>query len=176
MTAFEAGLTLVVCICCAAALGQQEADEPQFGPRAEWPENPECSDALQAAFDAGREGVVYIPAGQYRVTRPIVVQTGTTIMGAGYCATMLLTEKPLPAILHLRHVGGPMSIIRDLWVAGPAVTPSAARGLNGEIPRGARNDTLGGQPGAAGPTRGQCGGRRAPLSSHGPRGRAGYGS
>jgi hypothetical protein len=123
--------------------------EPEFGPRAPWPqnsptppyvnaadyglrpatrdklavkvfgENPDCSDALQKAFDAGAGGTVYIPAGQYRVTRPIIIQSGTTIMGAGYCATMLLTEKPIPAILHARKVGGPMTIVRDLWVAGP---------------------------------------------------------
>jgi len=40
-------------------------------------------------------------------------------MGAGYCATVLLTEKPVKGILHAKHVGGPMTIIRDLWVAGP---------------------------------------------------------
>jgi hypothetical protein len=127
----------------------QDESAQEFGPRAPWPqgsatapyvnaadyglqpaspermgievfhENPDCTDALQAALDAGAKGVVYIPAGTYRVTRPLVVQTGTTLMGAGYCATVLSTEKPIPAILHLRRVGGPMTIVRDLWVAGP---------------------------------------------------------
>ena len=131
-------------LCVAAQEG-----EPASGPRAPWPqssatppyvnaadyglqpaardklavevfgENPDCSDALQQAFDAGAGGTVYIPAGCYGVTRPIVIQSGTTIMGAGYCATMLLTEKPVPAILHAKRVGGPMTVIRDLWVAGP---------------------------------------------------------
>lgn len=82
-------------------------------------ENPDATEALQAALDAGAGSVVYIPAGAYRVTRPLRIHTGTTLMGAGYCATMLLTEKPLPAILHAKGVGGPMTIIRDLWTAGP---------------------------------------------------------
>ncbi|MFH1919631.1 MAG: right-handed parallel beta-helix repeat-containing protein [Planctomycetota bacterium] len=128
---------------------EERKEELAPGPRAEWPqssptspfinaadyglqlaapakmatevfhENPDCTEALQAACDAGAGGVVYIPAGRYRVTRPIVIQTGTTVRGAGYCATMILTEQPIPAILHLRGVGGPMTIIRDLWTAGP---------------------------------------------------------
>ncbi len=81
--------------------------------------NPDSTTALQAALDAGAGAVVYIPAGQYRVTAPLRIQTGTTVMGAGYNATMLLTEKPIPAILHAKGVGGPMTVIRDLWTCGP---------------------------------------------------------
>jgi hypothetical protein len=82
-------------------------------------ENPDATDALQAALDAGAGSTVFIPAGLYRVTRPLRIQTGTTVMGAGYNATMLLTEKAIPAILHAKGVGGPMTVIRDLWTAGP---------------------------------------------------------
>jgi parallel beta-helix repeat protein len=82
-------------------------------------ENFDNSDRLQAACDAGAGRTVYIPAGCYRVTRPIVVKTGTTVMGAGFNATTLSTEKAIPAILHLKSVGGPMTIVRDLWTAGP---------------------------------------------------------
>jgi polygalacturonase len=82
-------------------------------------ENPDATEALQKALDAGAAGRVYIPPGAYRVTHPLVVHTGTTVLGSGYCSTVLSTEKPLPAILHLRKVGGPMTIVSDLWVAGP---------------------------------------------------------
>lgn len=81
--------------------------------------NPDSTAGLQAALDAGAGAVVFIPAGQYRVTAPLRIQTGTTVMGAGYNATMLLTEKPIPAILHVKGVGGPMTVIRDLWTCGP---------------------------------------------------------
>jgi hypothetical protein len=42
---------------------------------------------------------------------------------------MLLTEKPLPGILHLRKVSGPMTIISDLWVAGPVGGNRGAAGI-----------------------------------------------
>jgi len=92
-------------------------------------ENPDATEALQKALDAGAAGRVFIPPGAYRVTRPLVIQSGTTVMGAGYCATVLLTEKTMPAILHLRKVGGPMTIISDLWVAGPVGGNRGADGI-----------------------------------------------
>ena len=140
------GLLAALCLCLVASA--QDAVKPTFAPPAPWPqstatppfvnaadfkppqaaadkmetpvfhENPDATDALQAALDAGAGGLVYIPAGRYRVTRPLVIQSGTTLMGAGHCSTMLLTEKTIPAIIHAR-VSGPMTTIRDLWTAGP---------------------------------------------------------
>ena len=90
--------------------------------------NPDATDALQAALDAGAGGRVFVPPGAYRVTRPLTIQSGTMLSGAGYCSTMLLTEKAIPAILHA-HVGGPMTIISDLWVAGPVGGNRNAAGI-----------------------------------------------
>lgn len=81
-------------------------------------ENRDSTDAIQAACDAGAGRTVYIPAGLYRVTKPITVKSGTQVMGAGFCATRIATEKPI-AIFHLKKVSGPMTIIRDLWAVGP---------------------------------------------------------
>jgi hypothetical protein len=81
-------------------------------------ENPDATDALQKALDAGGNGRVFIPPGAYRVTRPLTIQSGTMLSGAGFCSTMLLTEKAIPAILHAQ-VSGPMTVISDLWVSGP---------------------------------------------------------
>jgi hypothetical protein len=92
-------------------------------------ENPDATEALQKAFDAGAGARVFIPPGAYRVTRPLVIQSGTTVMGSGYCSSMLLTEKTMPAILHLCKVGGPMTIISDLWVAGPVGGNRGAAGI-----------------------------------------------
>jgi hypothetical protein len=92
-------------------------------------QNPDATEALQKALDGGAGGRVYIPPGAYRVTRPLLVRTGTTVMGAGFCASMLLSEKPLPAILHVRKVGGPMTILSDLWVAGPMGGQWGATGI-----------------------------------------------
>jgi polygalacturonase len=83
-----------------------------------FPDNPDSTDAIQAACDAGAGRTVYIPAGLYRITKPIRVKSGTQVMGAGFCATKISTEKPI-AIFHLQKVGGPMTIIRDLWTVGP---------------------------------------------------------
>lgn len=80
--------------------------------------NPDATDALQKALDAGGNGRVFIPPGAYRVTRPLTIQSGTMLTGAGFGSTMLMTEKAIPAILHAR-VTGPMTIISDLWFAGP---------------------------------------------------------
>lgn len=81
-------------------------------------ENPDSTDALQAACDAGAGRTVYIPAGLYRITKPIRVKSGTQVMGAGFCATKISTEKPI-GIFYLQKVSGPMTIIRDLWAVGP---------------------------------------------------------
>lgn len=80
--------------------------------------NPDATDALQQALDAGANGHVFIPPGAYRVTRPLTLQSGTKLTGAGFCSTMIMTEKAIPAILHAR-VSGPMTVISDLWVSGP---------------------------------------------------------
>ena len=48
-------------------------------------ENPDSTEAIQAACDAGAGRTVYIPAGLYRVTKPIRVQSGTQVMDAGFC-------------------------------------------------------------------------------------------
>jgi len=45
-------------------------------------ENPDSTDAIQAACDAGAGRTVYIPAGLYRITKPIRVKSGTQVMGA----------------------------------------------------------------------------------------------
>jgi len=141
--------TLLTVLVLSMASANDEPTTWQPGPRAPWPQatptapcinaadfsppiclpenaktedfhkNPDATDALQRALDAGAGGLVYIPAGQYRVTRPLSVQTGTTVMGAGHCSTILSTEAAIPAILHLKGVGGPMTTIRDLWTAGP---------------------------------------------------------
>lgn len=102
----------------AADYGPQPASREKMKTE-EFGENPDCTDALQQALDAGAGGTVYIPAAVYRITRPLVVHTGTQVMGAGYCATVISTEKPIEALLHLRQVHGPMTIIRDLWACGP---------------------------------------------------------
>jgi len=47
-------------------------------------ENPDATEALQKALDAGAAGRVFIPPEPIRVTRPLVIQSGTTVMGAGY--------------------------------------------------------------------------------------------
>jgi hypothetical protein len=90
--------------------------------------NPDASEALQRALDAGARGQVFLPPGVYRVTRPLTLESGTTISGAGYCSSILMTEKAIPAIIHA-HVGGPMTIIRDLWVAGPVGGNRSAAGI-----------------------------------------------
>ena len=102
----------------AAAYGLQRAVTEKMAVEL-FHENPDNADALQAACDAGAGRIVQIPAGCYRVTRPIIVKTGTTVMGAGFNATTLSTEAAVPAILHIKNVGGPMTIVRDLWAAGP---------------------------------------------------------
>jgi len=66
-------------------------------------ENPDSTEAIQAACDAGAGRTVYIPAGLYRVTKPIRVQSGTQVMDAGFCATRISTEKPI-AIFHLQNI------------------------------------------------------------------------
>jgi hypothetical protein len=149
---------LIVGLLTALAVPAGEAAQAGFGPRAPWPqssptasqvnaadyglkpadpkkmakevfhENPDCSDALQKALDAGAGSVVYIPAGWYRVTRPMIIQTATTVTGAGSGATVISTEKSIPAILHCR-VAGPMTVIRDLWVAGPVGGNWGATGI-----------------------------------------------
>jgi hypothetical protein len=91
-------------------------------------ENPDATEALQKALDAGAGGHVFIPPGAYRVTRPLVVQSGTSVMGSGYCSTVLSTEKPLPGVLHLKKVGGPMTVVSDLFLGGPV---GGNRGANG---------------------------------------------
>ncbi len=91
-------------------------------------QNFDSTDGLQAALDAGATGIVFIPAGMYRVTRPLTAKSGTTIMGAGYCSTTLASEKAMPAIFHLQ-VSGPMTTIRDLWVCGPVGGNWGAAGI-----------------------------------------------
>ena len=92
-------------------------------------ENPDATDALQKALDAGAGGRVFIPPGAYRVIRPLVVQSGTTVMGSGYCSTVLSTEKPLPGVLYLKKVGGPMTVVSDLFVGAPVGGNRGADGI-----------------------------------------------
>jgi len=91
-------------------------------------QNFDSTDGLQAALDAGAEGIVFIPAGMYRVTQPLIAKSGTTIMGAGYCSTILASEKTMPAIIHLK-VSGPMTTIRDMWICGPVGGNWGAAGI-----------------------------------------------
>jgi hypothetical protein len=80
---------------------------------------PDSTAAIQKALDAGAGGTVFIPKGVFRVTQPLHMKQGTTLMGAGLGGTVLTTEKPIVALLHLKAIGGPMTVVRDLFFAGP---------------------------------------------------------
>lgn len=82
-------------------------------------QQPDSTDAIQAALDAGAGGTVFLPKGCYRVTRPLSMKAGTTFMGEGLGGTVLTSEKPMTAVIHLKGVSGPMTVIRDLFFAAP---------------------------------------------------------
>ena len=50
-------------------------------------------------------------------------------MGSGYCSTVLSTEKPLPGVLYLKKVGGPMTVVSDLFVGAPVGGNRGADGI-----------------------------------------------
>ena len=57
------------------------------------------SSAIQAALDAGRNGVVRIPEGVYRVSRTLCIHSDTVLRaedGARYCRTPLFREEEMP--------------------------------------------------------------------------------
>ncbi len=60
-------------------------DAPEFGARADG--KSDDSAALQAAIDKAennvREGIVFVPSGQYRVTRTLYVWPGVRVIGYG---------------------------------------------------------------------------------------------
>lgn len=80
---------------------------------------PDSTDALQKALDDGAGGVVFIPHGAYRIVRPLKVPVGTTVEGAGYNGTIITSEKPMAALFHIDHVGGPMTQLVGLYIMGP---------------------------------------------------------
>lgn len=70
-------------------------------PAAEYGVLPDGSDvgaALQAALDAARDaggGVVYVPAGVYRLESPVTVPSGVELRGATDTITMLWAAAPI---------------------------------------------------------------------------------
>ncbi len=82
-------------------------------------QKPDSTDAIQAAIDAADHGTVFIPRGQYRVTRPLTMEAGSVLAGDGPGNTVLTSEKAMSAVVHLRGVAGPMTVIRDMFFAGP---------------------------------------------------------
>lgn len=47
------------------------------------------------------------------------MKPGTTLQGAGPGGTVLVSGTAMPAVIHLERVGGPMTVIRDLFICGP---------------------------------------------------------
>jgi len=91
----------------------------EFGDAAKVVEMPDATDAIQTALDAGAHGTVFLPKGHYRVTRPLSMKAGTTFQGEGLGGTVLTSEKAMSAVIHLKGVHGPMTVIRDLFFGGP---------------------------------------------------------
>jgi len=91
----------------------------EFGDAEKIAQQPDSTEAIQSALDAGAHATVFLPKGQYRLTRPLSMKAGTTFMGEGPGNTVLTSEKSMSAVIHLKGVHGPMTVIRDLFFAGP---------------------------------------------------------
>jgi len=78
----------------------------------------DCTDALQKALDEAGRGMVFIPAGQYRVTRPLKLKAGQTLCGSGTYSTMITSNDP-GNVLELVGIGGPMTVVRDMTITAP---------------------------------------------------------
>jgi hypothetical protein len=96
------------------------AQPVEFGDSAKVAAGFDSTAAFQAALDAAKPGgMVFVPTGCYRMTAPLRLTAGTQLVGGGLGGTVLTSEKPMAGLIHCTGIGGPMTVIRDLFFAGP---------------------------------------------------------
>lgn len=67
----------------------------------------DSTDALQKAIDSAPGKTIFIPAGIFRITRPIHLHSGQTLCGAGSGNTVLTSDAEMEAVIHAK-VSGPL--------------------------------------------------------------------
>src|ERR1035438_6661614 len=100
----KAILTVVVLYFCAASFAVSIITTRVEDPRAIYMDAPatagDSSAALQAAIDrasgAGREGIVFVPAGRYTITRSVFLWPGVRLIGYGSTRPVLVLPPNTP--------------------------------------------------------------------------------